>query len=109
MSQSKTHSAYESAMNLAVGMVISFGAQLFIFPALGIVVTLGENVVILVFFTVISFFRSYFIRRFWNRKSSGVAPLSPAPSMTAAAADFDALYEPETFVFTPHPATPKGE
>ena len=54
--------------NIAIGMFISFGAQLFIFPALGIPVTLNQNVLILLFFTVISFCRSYLIRRFWNRR-----------------------------------------
>ena len=61
--QSKAMSAVESAVNILVGMGIAFAGQLIIFPALGIAVTLDQNIVIMLFFTVVSFFRSYFLRR----------------------------------------------
>jgi len=70
-SQSKKHSAYESIMNIVIGMFIALGAQLIIFPTLGIAVTLDQNIIIMLFFTVISFCRSYLIRRFWNWRSAG--------------------------------------
>lgn len=67
MSQSKRQSMVEAVANIVLGMGIAFSAQLLIFPALGIVVRLDQNVMITVAFTAVSLARSYFLRRLFNR------------------------------------------
>lgn len=70
MSQSRTDSFMEAAVNIAIGLVISTVANHFVLPAvLNVHMTLGQNVVISVIFTVISLVRSYTIRRLFNGRS----------------------------------------
>ena len=57
----------ESCVNVAVGYFVALAAQLIIFPALGIRVSLGENLIIGAFFTAVSIARSYCLRRVFNR------------------------------------------
>lgn len=64
--QSRLMSAVETATNIAVGLVVSFIAQLVIFDVYYIHVTLSQNVEITLFFTVVSIVRSYALRRFFN-------------------------------------------
>ncbi len=67
MSQSRKGSALESATNVITGLLISFLIQLWIYPALGIPVTIRQNVFITFVFFVASFLRGYFIRRIFNK------------------------------------------
>jgi membrane protein YdbS with pleckstrin-like domain len=67
MPQSKKHSALESLTNIIVGLITSFIIQLIIYPALDIPVTINQNIVITLVFFAVSFLRSYFIRRLFNR------------------------------------------
>lgn len=70
MSQSRTDSFMEAVVNIAIGLVISTVANHFVLPAvLNVHMTLGQNVVISVIFTVISLARSYTIRRLFNGRS----------------------------------------
>lgn len=69
MSQSRTMSAVESVANIAIGIGVAFAAQLIVFPALGIPVSLGQNVQITAIFTVVSLIRSYAVRRVFNLAS----------------------------------------
>lgn len=64
--QSKRQSIIEAIANIAVGMLVAFGAQLVVFPALGIAVRLDQNVVITCAFTAVSLIRGYALRRFFN-------------------------------------------
>lgn len=67
MTQSKRQSAIESAANTLVGFVIAYIANYFIMRAFGHPVTVAENFYITILFTLISFARSYVIRRFFAR------------------------------------------
>lgn len=64
--QSKKHSVFESITSTAIGFVINVTAQHLIFPLFGIYVAWSENLLIAVFFTVISIIRGYFVRRLFN-------------------------------------------
>lgn len=61
--QSRRWSLIESLSNVAVGFLISLAAQLVIFHAHGIELSLGDNVAITMWFTLISIVRSYALRR----------------------------------------------
>lgn len=64
--QTKKHSFYEALSNTAIGFIISLSATFVIFPLLDIPTTSGQNIVITLFFTVISIIRGYVIRRWFN-------------------------------------------
>jgi uncharacterized protein YacL len=66
--QSKKHSALESVTNVVVGLLTSFLIQLWIYPLLGIKVTINQNIFITFVFFIVSFIRGYFIRRLFNKK-----------------------------------------
>lgn len=67
MSQSRKHSLIESLVNVALGYFIALAAQLTIFPLFGIHVSLQDNLLIGLLFTVVSIARSYALRRLFNR------------------------------------------
>lgn len=64
--QSKKYSRYESLTNTIAGLVLSFLVQLIIYPALNIKVTIFENIFITFVFLLVSYIRSYTIRRIFN-------------------------------------------
>ena len=66
--QSKIESAKESAVNIAIGYAVAFLSQLIVFPLVGVEATYSQNFKIGFYFTVISFIRSYLVRRFFNKK-----------------------------------------
>lgn len=66
MKQSKKHSAYESATNVVVGLLVSIVAQMVLYPLMGIEVSFGQNLIITAVFFVLSFARGYIIRRLFN-------------------------------------------
>lgn len=65
-SQSRTHSLFESIVNMAVGFVINFTIQYFVFAYLNAHVSLTENFALSVLYTIISIVRSYGLRRLFN-------------------------------------------
>lgn len=65
--QLKRHSLLESIVNVAVGYGVALLSQIIIFPVFGIKVSLRDNVLIGVFFTIISIVRSYLLRRLFNK------------------------------------------
>lgn len=67
--QTRLESLIESISNTAVGYVIALISQLLIYPLYGIHVSLGANMSIVAWFTLISIARSYLTRRWFNRKS----------------------------------------
>jgi uncharacterized membrane protein (DUF485 family) len=67
--QTKTHSLIESITNVVVGYFVALLSQIAIFPLFGIHVTVRENVLIGLFFTVISIIRSYILRRIFTKRT----------------------------------------
>lgn len=70
MTQSRLHSALESAANVAIGYGVAVASQLAIFPLFGIHIALADNLVIGGYFTLISLARSYLLRRWFNRRTA---------------------------------------
>ena len=69
MKQSKLDSMLESVTNIVIGSGIAFISQIIWFPLIGIEITLAENAMTTGFFTIVSFVRSYGIRRLFNGRS----------------------------------------
>lgn len=67
--QSKRHSVLESLTNIAVGAGVAFTSQVIIFPFYGLHCSTKANLEITAWFTLISFIRSYLLRRWFNRKT----------------------------------------
>lgn len=68
MGQSKRHSLLESVVNILVGYGVAIVSQLVIFPQFGIHIPIADNLLIGVWFTLISLVRSYLLRRWFNRR-----------------------------------------
>ena len=66
--QTKKQSLLESAVNIIIGYTIALISQFVIFPIVGVEATMGQNVKIGILFTIVSFIRSYLIRRYFNKK-----------------------------------------
>lgn len=64
--QSKRNSVLESIVNVIAGLLISFLIQLWIYPLLGIEVSINQNIFITFVFFIASFVRGYIIRRIFN-------------------------------------------
>lgn len=67
--QSKIDSLLEALTNIAIGAFIALLAQLLWFPVIGKHFTLSENLLTTLVFTLVSFGRSYAIRRVFNSHS----------------------------------------
>jgi hypothetical protein len=81
MTQSRLGSLLESIANIAVGYGVAVASQLLIFPLFGIHIPLSDNLLIGVWFTIISLARSYAIRRWFNgfRAPLATEPRTPNP------------------------------
>lgn len=64
--QTKKMSLIETIVSVIIGYIISLAAQLIIFPLFDINVSLAENLMIGLFFTVVSIIRGYLVRRLFN-------------------------------------------
>lgn len=73
MSQSKTGSFIEAWINVAIGFAINFIANLLILPLFGFHITLSDNFVMGLLYTIISVVRSYTIRRWFNARIHAAA------------------------------------
>lgn len=67
MTQTRKGSVAESITNIAIGIAIGFLSNIIVLPAFGYEVTFGDATAISLVFTVISFVRSYVIRRIYNK------------------------------------------
>ena len=65
--QSKLGSAAESVTNIFIGITVGFLSNIFVLPAFGYPVTIHDGMLISVVFTIISFARSYIVRRIYNK------------------------------------------
>ena len=63
MKQSRLMSMVESLANVLVGYVVAVVTQTAVFPLFGLAVTVTENLLIGLIFTVVSIVRSYALRR----------------------------------------------
>lgn len=68
--QSKRLSLIESITNVSVGYIFAVASQLIIFPLFGVYLPLSDNLIMGLYFTVLSMIRSYALRRFFNRIKS---------------------------------------
>ena len=66
--QSKLNSFIESLANILIGYITALMSQLAIFPLLDINIPLSDNLLIGLYFTLISLIRSYVIRRYFNKR-----------------------------------------
>ena len=69
MNQSKIDSVIESFTNILIGSFVALLAQIIWFPIIGKDFTFLDNLYTMIFFTFISFARSYVVRRVFNGKS----------------------------------------
>ncbi|WP_445720247.1 DUF7220 family protein [Flavobacterium sp.] len=65
--QSKKHSIFESIANTIIGLVSSYLVQLMVFPLYGIKISHSTNIQITLILFIISFTRSYVVRRAFNK------------------------------------------
>ena len=66
MAQTRRQSLNEAFANILVGYTVNMMANFTIFPWFGWVITMEQNLLIGVFYTIISLVRSYGLRRFYN-------------------------------------------
>ena len=64
--QSKKMSLIETIVSVAIGYVVALLSQIVVFPLFDIEVSLIDNLLIGLLFTVISIIRGYYIRRLFN-------------------------------------------
>lgn len=70
MKQSKRHSFQESVFNIVIGYVVALLSQILVFPLFDIHVSFSDNILIGLYFTVISIIRSYALRRYFTKRSA---------------------------------------
>ena len=66
--QTKFQSFIESLTNILIGFLTAICSQLAIFPLFNIDIPIQDNLLIGLYFTLISLVRSYVIRRYFNKK-----------------------------------------
>ena len=66
--QSKLQSLIESLTNILIGYLTALLSQVLIFPLFNIYVSLQDNLLIGLYFTIISLLRSYLVRRYFNKR-----------------------------------------
>ena len=67
--QTKYQSLIESLTNILIGYLTALLSQVLIFPLFDINVTFQDNLLIGLYFTIISLIRSYLVRRYFNSKN----------------------------------------
>ena len=66
--QTKYQSLIESLTNILVGYLTALLSQVLIFPLFDIDVSFQDNLLIGLYFTIISLLRSYLVRRYFNKR-----------------------------------------
>jgi hypothetical protein len=66
LKQSRAMSFAEAVTNVAVGVSFALVAQIAVFPMFGIAVSMSDNLMIAVIFTVVSLVRSFTLRRLFE-------------------------------------------
>lgn len=70
MAQTRLTSLQEASLNTLSGFLISFIVSMIAMPLFGLPVSIGQNLGLTMIFTVTSILRSYFWRRWFNKKES---------------------------------------
>ncbi len=65
--QSKKDSLKESITNVIIGYVVALVSQIVVFPIVGVDASINQNLMIGIYFTIISLLRSYLVRRYFNK------------------------------------------
>lgn len=65
--QSKKDSLKESITNVIIGYVVALVSQIIVFPIVGVAASIDQNLMIGIYFTIISLLRSYLVRRYFNK------------------------------------------
>ena len=68
--QTKKQSFIESVVNILIGYFTALFSQFLIFPLFDINIPIQDNLLIGLYFTLISLCRSYLVRRFFNNFST---------------------------------------
>lgn len=71
MTQSKKGSAMEAVANTAIGFLVTWFAGLIIYPLSGIHISVAQNTLVVLLFTVVSLIRGYAVRRCFTKLSIG--------------------------------------
>jgi hypothetical protein len=66
--QTRMGSFIESLINIAIGYVINFTANLLILPLIGFHITVTQNLFIGLLYTIVSVARSYVVRRWFEAR-----------------------------------------
>ena len=66
--QTKYQSLIESFTNILIGYLTALLSQVLIFPLFDIYVSFQDNLLIGLYFTIISLLRSYLVRRYFNKR-----------------------------------------
>ena len=66
MSQTRKASAMEACTNIVAGYGVNFLANMWIFPVFGWELSIRQNLMLGAFYTIVSFVRSYLLRRLYN-------------------------------------------
>ena len=66
--QTKYQSLIVSLTNILIGYLTALLSQVLIFPLFDIYVSLQDNLLIGLYFTIISLLRSYLVRRYFNKR-----------------------------------------
>lgn len=66
--QTKLESLKESLTNIILGYITALISQILIFPLFDIYVSFSDNLLIGLYFTLISLLRSFLVRRYYNAK-----------------------------------------
>lgn len=70
MKQSRTDSVMEALTNIAIGLAVSFAANMILLPwFLGVSISASTNIAIGAAYTAVSLARSYAIRRLFNGRT----------------------------------------
>jgi len=67
--QTKKGSLIETLTNILIGYAVAFISQLLVFPLVGVNASISQNFKIGIYFTIISFVRSYLVRRYFNKQT----------------------------------------
>lgn len=66
--QTKLGSFIEAWINVVIGFTINFVANLLIFPLFGMEISLADNFLLGMIYTLVSVARSYVVRRWFNAR-----------------------------------------
>ena len=69
--QTRLASAIEAGVNILIGMGVALASQYAVFPFFDIHVSHSAHIQITMWFTLISFCRSYFVRRWFTARLNG--------------------------------------